>query len=69
MNAIRDALVRRIALALDVQLIKGDGTSDTPVGLLHMSGRQTHSTTLTIDHALDVVGMALGVDASPSAGS
>jgi HK97 family phage major capsid protein len=65
-NAIRDALVRRIALALDVQLIKGDGTSDTPVGLLHMSGRQTHSASLTIDHALDVVGMALGVDASPT---
>ncbi len=64
-NAIRDALVRRVALEWDHVAIRGDGSQNTPVGLLHMVGRQTASKAWSVDSIHDTVGLLLAANASP----
>jgi HK97 family phage major capsid protein len=66
-NAVRDALVRRVALELDHVFLRGDGSQNTPTGLLHASGRQTHSHALDLDSVYDVIGLALAANATPKA--
>jgi HK97 family phage major capsid protein len=61
--AIRDALVRRVAMKVDWTFLRGTGASDRPVGLLNIPGRLTDSFNWEPDEIFGAVGTLLGVDA------
>lgn len=66
-NALKAALVRRVALAVDRAFLIGEGTNNTPKGLTNMAGIQTLAYgTLEVDDIIDAVGLAMGANASPS---
>jgi HK97 family phage major capsid protein len=68
-NAIRDALVRRIALTLDQVFLQGDAGTypDTPTGILNFAGTTQDTKTWSVDTIYDAVGASLGADSEPSA--
>lgn len=66
-NALKAALVRRVALAVDRAFLLGEGTNNTPKGLTNMAGIQTLAYgTLEVDDIIDAEGLALAANATPS---
>ena len=67
-NAVRDSLVRRVALEVDHAFLVGNGQSNTPTGLRFISGTtpQSVSGEWTLDKVHDAVGLALAANANPS---
>jgi HK97 family phage major capsid protein len=66
-NALRDAMVRRVALAVDRAFLLGEGTNNTVRGLVNLPGIQTLPYgTLEVDDLIDAEGLALAANASPS---
>lgn len=68
-NALRDAIVRRVALAIDRAFLLGDGAGNTVRGLVHLPDVQemSYGGTVTVDDLIDAEGLALEANASPSA--
>jgi HK97 family phage major capsid protein len=67
-NALRDAIVRRVALALDRAFLVGEGTGNTVLGIARVSGiiEPAAYGTLEVDDLHDAVGESLAANASPS---
>ncbi len=66
-QVLRDRMVRDVANKVDHALIAGDGSDDTPTGLLHYSGTQemTSVGTVELDDLHDAVGLAWAEHADP----
>jgi HK97 family phage major capsid protein len=67
-DALRDAIVRRVALAVDRAFLLGDGANNTVRGIVNTPGIivPTPYGTLEVDDLHDAIGEALAANASPS---
>jgi HK97 family phage major capsid protein len=66
-NALRDAIVTRVRLALDRAFLIGEGTNNTVRGIVNQPGIQTRTYgTLEVDDLFDAVGDAMTANADPS---
>lgn len=66
-NALKAALVQRVALAIDRAFLLGEGTNNTPKGLANLPGIQSMSYgTLDVDDIIDAEGLAMAANARPS---
>lgn len=66
-NALWDAIVRRVALAVDRAFLIGEGTNNTVRGIVNTSGILVRTYgTLEVDDLHDAVGDALAANANPS---
>ncbi len=66
-NALRDAIVRRVALAVDRAFLIGEGTNNTVRGISNTPGILVRAYgTLEVDDLHDAVGTAMAANASPS---
>jgi HK97 family phage major capsid protein len=67
-SALQASLTKRVALALDYAFLLGTGASNTPKGMLNMTGIQTMGTVgaLTIDTLHDAHTLGLAANAKPS---
>lgn len=66
-QALRTRLVRDVAGTLDNALINGDGTNNTPMGIVNYPGVQEVAAlgVPTLDDLHDAVGLALGAEVDP----
>lgn len=69
-QALRMRLVRDVAGVLDNALINGDGSNNTPVGIVNYEGVQEMLAVGVpdLDDLHDAVGMALGAEVDPESG-
>lgn len=66
-NALRDAIVRRVALAIDRAFLVGEGTNNTVRGISNSPGIWTQAYgTLEVDDLHTAVGTAMAANAVPS---
>lgn len=67
-NALRDAIVRRVALAVDRAFLIGEGTNNTVRGIANAPGILTQAYgTLEVDDLHTAVGTAMAANAMPTA--
>lgn len=69
LDALANAIVRRLALTFDRAFLVGDGADNTPTGLVNITDVTTVADVGTpdVDTLHDAVGTAMAADANPSA--
>ena len=67
-NALRDAIVRRMTLALDAAFLTGTGANSTVRGIVSTPGilTETYAGSPTVDDLHDALGQSLAANANPS---